>query len=127
MADKETILIADDSSSVRKFVAFALKTIGFEVVAAEDGMDALEKMPLHDISLVLTDLNMPNVDGIELIRTIRANDAYKNIPIVVLSSIKDEEDKKKCFDAGANAYLIKPFNAKRLQYEISKFINVKKS
>lgn len=126
MPEKDVILIADDSSSVRKFVGFSLKALGFEVVAAEDGMDALEKMPLHDIKLVITDLNMPNVDGIELIKTIRANDSYKDIPIIVLSSIQDEADKKKCFDAGANAYLVKPFNAKRLQYELSKFLAVKK-
>jgi two-component system chemotaxis response regulator CheY len=126
MPEKDVILIADDSSSVRKFVSFSLKSMGFEVVAAEDGMDALEKMPQYDVKLVITDLNMPNVDGLELIRTIRANEAYKDIPIIVLSSIQDESDKKKCFDAGANAYLVKPFNAKRLQYELSKFLTVKK-
>lgn len=126
MAEKDVILIADDSSSVRKFVSFTLKTMGFEVIAAEDGMDALEKLPQNDIRLIITDLNMPNVDGLELIRTIRQNEAYKNIPIIVLSSIQDEEDKRKCFEAGANAYLVKPFNAKRLQYELSKFLELKK-
>jgi two-component system chemotaxis response regulator CheY len=85
-------------------------------------MDALEKFPQYQIDLLVTDLNMPNVDGFTLIKTIRENPQYKELPIIILSSLGKEEDIKKGFEAGANSYLIKPFNAKRIQYEISKYL-----
>jgi len=118
----KTILLAEDSSSVRKFVSLALKMQGFRVIAAEDGMQALEFLPKEHIDLVVTDLNMPNMDGYELIRNIRANEQYKSIPIIILSSLSKDEDIKEGMDAGANSYLIKPFNTKRIQYEISKYL-----
>lgn len=118
----KTILLAEDSSSVRKFVSLALKMQGFRVIAAEDGMQALEFLPKEHIDLLVTDLNMPNMDGYELIRNIRANEQYKSIPIIILSSLSKDEDIKEGMDAGANSYLIKPFNTKRIQYEISKYL-----
>ncbi|MFN3782089.1 MAG: response regulator [Candidatus Kapaibacteriota bacterium] len=118
----KTILVAEDSETIRKFIAMSLKLVGFEVITAVDGMDALEKLPLQKIDLLVTDLNMPNVDGFELIRSIRENPEYKELPIIILSSLGKEEDIRKGFEAGANSYLIKPFNAKRIQYEISKYL-----
>jgi len=116
------ILVAEDSSSVRKFITFALKLIGYEVIATEDGMAALEQLPKAKVDMLITDLNMPNVDGIRLIKTIREDPEYKDLPIIILSSLSAEEDIKNGLAAGANSYLIKPFNAKRIQYEISKYI-----
>ena len=116
------ILVAEDSSSVRKFITFALKLIGYEVIAAVDGMDALEQLPKTKVDLLVTDLNMPNVDGIRLIKTIREDPEYKELPIIILSSLSADEDIENGLSAGANSYLIKPFNAKRIQYEISKYI-----
>ncbi|MDR0926264.1 MAG: response regulator [Ignavibacteria bacterium] len=116
------ILIAEDSSSVRKFITFALKLAGYEVTPAVDGMDALEQLPKNKFDMLITDLNMPNVDGIRLIKTIREDPEYKNLPIIILSSLSAEEDIESGLSAGANSYLIKPFNAKRIQYEISKYL-----
>lgn len=116
------ILVAEDSSSVRKFISFALKLDGFEVITAVDGMDALEQLPKYKIDLLVTDLNMPNIDGIRLIKTIREDNEYKELPIIILSSLSGEDDIQNGLAAGANSYLIKPFNAKRIQYEISKYI-----
>ena len=117
------VLVADDSPSVRKFVSFALKMKGIRVITACDGMDALEKIPQEQFDLIITDLNMPNVDGFELIRTVRQNDSYMEIPIIILTSMQNEEEKEKGFQVGANSYLVKPFNVQKIQYEVSKYIN----
>lgn len=122
----KTILVAEDSETIRRFIAMSLKLAGFEVITAVDGMDALEKLPLQKIDLLVTDLNMPNVDGFELIKSIRENPEYKELPIIILSSLGKEEDIKKGFEVGADSYLIKPFNAKRIQYEISKYLGIAK-
>ncbi|MCX7880619.1 MAG: response regulator [Ignavibacteria bacterium] len=122
---KKTILIVEDSETIRKFIAMALKITGFEVIEAIDGMDALEKLPLHKIDLLITDLNMPNLDGFLLIKTIRENPEYKELPIIILSSLGKDEDIKRGFESGANSYLIKPFNSKRILYEVSKYIPLK--
>lgn len=116
-------LIADDSSTIRKFVGFALKSMGIRVVTASDGMDALEKLTSENFDIIITDLNMPHVDGYELITSIREIKHYKEIPIIILSSEAGEEDKFKGLSAGANSYMIKPFDAKKLQYEVSKFLS----
>lgn len=120
---KKVILIADDSPTIRKFVAFSLTMHGFEVIPACDGMEAMEKLPANKIDLVITDLNMPNMDGFELIRTIRGNEEYKDIPIIILSSLSASEDIEKGMGYGANSYLVKPFDPKRIQYEVAKYLN----
>ena len=116
-------LIADDSSTIRKFVGFALKSMGIRVVTASDGMDALEKLTSENFDIIITDLNMPHVDGYELITSIREIKHYKEIPIIILSSESGEEDKSRGLAIGANSYMIKPFDAKKLQYEVSKFLS----
>lgn len=118
----KTILVAEDSASVRKFITLALKIKGYRVIATEDGMEALEKFPTEKIDLLLTDLNMPNVDGLKLIKTIRQDGAYRDLPIIILSSLSKDEDINEGLAAGANSYLIKPFNTKRIQYEVSKYL-----
>lgn len=120
----KTILIAEDSSSIRKFIALALKLQGFKVIATIDGMDALEKLAVEKVDLLITDLNMPNVDGYKLIRTVRSNPDYIELPIIILSSLSKEEDIEEGMSAGANSYLIKPFNSKRIQYEVAKYIEI---
>ena len=120
---KKVILVADDSPSIRKFVSFALTMKGFDIVPASDGMEALEKLPAEKVNLVITDLNMPNLDGFELIKAIRNNDDYRDIPIIILSSLAGSEEIQRGMDCGANSYLIKPFDPKRIAYEVSKYIN----
>jgi len=122
---KQTIVIVDDSPTVLKFVSYSLKNSGFKVVTAMDGMDALEKMSsLEDnIDMVITDLNMPNMDGYELISTLRKNEQFKSTPIIILSSEEDDKDKKMGAEAGADSYLTKPFKSSVLLYEVSKFLS----
>jgi len=119
---KKTILIAEDSTSVRNFITLALKIKGYNIIAAEDGMDALEKLPKQHVDLLVTDLNMPNIDGYQLIKTVRADVEYAELPIVILSSLSNDEDIAKGLGVGANSYLVKPFNTKRIQYEVLKYL-----
>jgi len=120
---KKVILVADDSPTIRKFVAFSLSVKGYEIIPVSDGMQALEKLPSGNIDLVITDLNMPNVDGYELIRSIRGNEELKELPIIILSSLSKNEEIEKGMESGANSYLVKPFDAKRVLYEVSKYLN----
>jgi two-component system chemotaxis response regulator CheY len=122
---QQTILVVDDSPTVVKFVSFSLRNRGFNVVTACDGMDAIEKISNQSspIDLIITDLNMPNVDGYEFIATLRRNSKYQEIPIIILSSEEEEEDKKKGLEVGASSYLVKPFKSSVLLHEISKYLN----
>lgn len=117
------ILVAEDSASIRKFITLALKLRGYQVITAVDGMEAMEKLPNEDIDLLITDLNMPNIDGYKLISNIRNSDDYKGLPIIILSSLSGDEDVQQGLSAGANSYLIKPFNTKRIQYEVAKYLD----
>ena len=120
---KKMILVADDSPTIRKFVAFSLTMKGYGIVTASDGMEALEKLPQEKVDLIITDLNMPNVDGYELVRSVRSSDEYREIPIIILSSLDKQEEIELGIKAGANSYLVKPFDPKRVLYEVSKYIN----
>ena len=114
------VMVVDDSSAIRKFVMFALRAQGLTVVTAQDGMDALEKLSTLSEDV---DLNMPKLDGYGLVRAIRSDRDYADLPVIILSSLSDEKDKAEGFRIGANAYLVKPFDQKRIQYEISKYIS----
>ena len=124
MASK--ILVVDDSPTVVKFVSFSLKNKGFDIVTACDGMDAIEKISnmSERIDLVITDLNMPNLDGYGLIDTLRSNEMYADTPVIILTSEEDEEDKEMGARVGANSYLVKPFNPAMLLEEVSKYLSV---
>jgi two-component system chemotaxis response regulator CheY len=113
---KKVILIADDSPTIRKFVSFSLKAQGFDVIVACDGMEAVEMLPTRDVDLIITDLNMPNMDGFELIKAVRENDNNKDIPIIILSSLKGSEEIERGLGVGANSYMVKPFDPKRIQF-----------
>lgn len=120
----QTILVVDDSQTVVKFVTLALRGKGFVVLTATDGMDAVEKCSQHpdNIDLIITDLNMPNLDGYGLIRTVRSNPALLHLPIIILSSEEEEKDREKGFSSGANAYLVKPFKADALLREVERLL-----
>ncbi len=119
---KKVILVADDSSTVRKFVKYSLQLKEFDVITAVDGMDALEKMSQTKVDMAIVDLNMPNMDGYELIETLRGSEDYENLPVVILSSEGGDAAIERGKQAGANAYMNKPFDAKRLQYTVAKFL-----
>ena len=117
-----TILVVDDSPTVVKFVSFSLRNSGYNVLTACDGMDAIEKMSnsSEDIDLVITDLNMPNLDGYSLIATLRQNEAHRRTPIIILSSEDRDDDRKRGMEAGATSYLVKPFKSSLLLNEVSR-------
>ena len=103
------ILIVDDSKTIRNLVSFILKKEGYKVTMAEDGLDGLEKLyAADDIDLVISDINMPNMDGFTFIRTVREQEVYRNLPIVVLSTEGQEKDIKQGISLGANMYMVKP-------------------
>lgn len=118
----KTIMVVEDSPTIRKFISLSLKFLGHRVISTVDGMEALERLPIEKIDLLITDLNMPNVDGYKLIRSIRSISDYKNIPIIILTSLSNDKDIREGMEAGANSYLIKPFNTKRIQFEVTKFL-----
>lgn len=118
----KTVMVVDDSSAIRKFVMFALRARGLTVMTAQDGMDALEKLARAPVDLVITDLNMPKLDGFGLLRAIRDDSEYGEVPIIILSSLSSTQEMEQGFRLGANAYLVKPFDQKRIQYEVAKYI-----
>lgn len=107
------ILTVDDSASVRQMVSFTLRSAGYEVVEAVDGVDGYRKLNGR-IHMVITDLNMPQLDGIGLIRKIRADLGYRFLPIVVLTTESQEAKKKAARAAGATGWIVKPFRAPQL-------------
>jgi len=109
----KTILTVDDSASVRQMVRFTLSEAGYSVLEAVDGADALVKLA-EPVNLVITDLNMPNLDGIGLIRRVRANPACKGIPIIMLTTESQEARKQEGKAAGATGWIVKPFTTQQL-------------
>ncbi len=121
---QRTILVVDDSPTIRKFVALALESLGYRVLTASDGMEVFEILArFGSVDLIITDINMPNLDGFELIKSLRSDEKFKDVPIIILSSLSDGESIDTGLRLGANSYLIKPFNVKRIQYEVSKYLN----
>ena len=108
MDTKQTILIVDDSEFVRSYHSYILEQAHFRVITAMDGSDGLEKLYTHECDLVLTDINMSNMDGYEFIRRVRAERKYGSLPIVIVSIESEGKDKTKGFAAGANLYMVKP-------------------
>ncbi len=104
----KTILIVDDSNFVRNYHAYILEQAAFHVITAVDGSDGLEKLYRNGCDLVLTDVNMSNMDGYEFIRRVRSDQQYTALPIIIVSTESEAKDKTKGFEAGANLYLVKP-------------------
>lgn len=118
----KTILAVDDSGSLRQMVAFSLKAAGYDVVQAVDGQDGLNKAKEKTVDLVLTDQNMPIMDGLTLIKNLRQLGSYQKIPILMLTTESSDEMKAKGKAAGANGWLVKPFDPKRLIEVVQKVI-----
>lgn len=118
----KTILIADDAASMRGLVSMTLRSKGYEVIEAEDGIDALSKMKNSKVGLIVSDLNMPNMDGIELVKAVKAIPEYKYIPIVMLTTEGQAEKKEAGRQAGAKAWIVKPFKPDVLVDVVRKII-----
>ncbi len=108
------ILTVDDSSVIRNIISSILKSGGFKVDTAINGIDGLEKIYTNDYDVVISDINMPKMDGLTMIKTLRENADYKDLKIIVLSTEEEDEDKERGIAAGANIYLIKPVKPKDL-------------
>ncbi|XZG70683.1 response regulator [Chitinibacteraceae bacterium HSL-7] len=118
----KVILTVDDSASIRQMVAFTLKTAGYEVVEANDGNAGLAKAGGQQFDLVLTDQNMPGMDGLTLIRNLRGQANYKATPILVLTTEASDSMKQQGRDAGATGWLVKPFDPARLLEVVRKVL-----
>ncbi|VAW67757.1 Chemotaxis regulator - transmits chemoreceptor signals to flagellar motor components CheY [hydrothermal vent metagenome] len=118
----KTILIVDDSSSVRSVVGLALKGAGYDVIEACDGKDALSKMTGQKIHLVVSDVNMPNMDGITFVKELKKLPAYKFTPVCMLTTEAEESKMQEGKAAGAKAWIIKPFQPPKLLDVVSKLV-----
>jgi len=119
---KKTILIVDDSESIRKLVQFNLNNAGYYVLVANNGQDALKYFTGETIHLLLTDLHMPVMNGLELIKEVRKIDLYKHIPILFLTTETQIAIKKEAKEAGATGWIVKPFVFEKLIATIRKVL-----
>jgi two-component system, chemotaxis family, chemotaxis protein CheY len=118
----KVILSVDDSRSIRQMVSFTLTQAGYQVLEAVDGKDALVKLAGSNVDMVITDLNMPNMNGIELIREVRKQTKFKFIPIIMLTTESQDSTKQEGKAAGATGWIVKPFNATQLVDVVKKVL-----
>jgi len=116
----KTALIVDDSVTMQNMVSLALKEVGFEITTASDGVEAADIAEKTTFDIVITDINMPNMDGIELIRHLRGLDNCKDIPILVLTTEGGDNAKSAGRSAGASGWIVKPFNPTVLKTAVGK-------
>lgn len=116
------ILAVDDSKTMRDMVKFTLQSSGFEVAQAEDGKHALDVLDndTGNVDIIITDLNMPNMNGFELIRKLRSQEKYKYTPILILTTEGDPEKRKEGKEAGATGWIVKPFDPSKLISVVNK-------
>lgn len=114
------ILIVDDSKTMRDMVNFTLSSAGFQVIEANDGVEALVALEANPCDLMITDLNMPNLDGFGLIEQVRANSRYRFLPILMLTTESDPTKKDRGKAAGATGWIVKPFNPEKLVQVVHK-------
>lgn len=119
----KTILVVDDSNATRYVVATALRRAAFEVIEAVDGLDALAKLREHRVQLIVTDMNMPNMDGIALARAVRGGPTTRFLPIVMLTTSNRPEKMQEGKEAGVTAWLTKPFRPEQALFVIWKLIS----
>lgn len=118
-----TILIVDDSAAMRSLLVSTLETLGnLSIVQAPNGFEALRMLPREQVDLILTDINMPDINGLELLSFIRNNPIYKDVPVVVISTEGSRKDIEKGLSLGANEYLVKPFQPEQLLEIVKRFL-----
>jgi two-component system chemotaxis response regulator CheY len=118
----KTILAVDDSASIRQMVSFTLKSAGYDVVEAVDGQDGLDKAKTKSVNLILTDQNMPRMDGLTLIKSLRGMPQYASTPILMLTTESSDAMKSQGRAAGATGWLVKPFDPQKLIEVVRKVI-----
>jgi len=118
----KTILIVDDSVSIRQVVGIALRGAGYDVIDACDGKDALGKMTGQKIHLIISDVNMPNMDGITFLKEVKKNPSYKFTPVIMLTTEAGQDKMAEGRAAGAKAWVVKPFQPPQMLDAVSKLI-----
>ncbi|WP_313451335.1 response regulator [Pseudomonas rhodesiae] len=118
----KSVLVVDDSSSVRQVVGIALKGAGYDVIEASDGKDALGKLNGQKVHLIISDVNMPNMDGITFVKEVKKLANYKFTPIIMLTTESQESKKAEGQAAGAKAWVVKPFQPAQMLAAVSKLI-----
>ncbi|RPI37610.1 MAG: response regulator [Nitrospiraceae bacterium] len=118
------VLVVEDSPTMRQLISFAIKRIpNCRVVEATDGVDALKKLSSDKIDLILADINMPVMDGLKLVSLVRGNPAFKDIPVIMVTTEGAEEDRKRAIAIGANAYLPKPIQTQELLKLVTSYLS----
>ncbi len=121
--EPKTILFVEDSPTMRRIIANSLRQIGFEeIIEAENGVDALKKLEGKEIDLVVTDWNMPEMNGAELVKTLREMPAYAEVPIVMITTRGVKDDVIAAMKLGVNGYIVKPFTPEILQEKLKSVI-----
>ncbi len=116
------ILVVDDDKTTRKLLSLYLKGKGYEIVTAENGLEAMEKAGIENVNLVVTDMNMPYMDGIELTKNLKNDPAMSNLPVIMVTTEADEDERKKAVEAGVDDYLIKPASADQINDSIKRIL-----
>jgi len=111
---RKLVLTVDDSAAIREMLSYVLKSVGHKVIEAEDGMDGLQKALSRQVDLVITDQSMPKMDGITLVKALRALPQYKKVPILLLTTESSDSMKDEGRTAGATGWLVKPFDPTKL-------------
>lgn len=118
----KTIMIVDDSASLRQVVSIALKGAGYDTIEACDGRDALSKLNGGKVHLIISDVNMPNMDGISFLKEVKRHPSYKFTPVIMLTTESQAEKKAEGQAAGAKAWVVKPFQPQQMLAAVSKLI-----
>lgn len=117
------VLVVEDSESMRSLIAATIEEMqGFETVEAGNGFEALKVLPTGRFDLIITDINMPDINGLEVINFVRKNDQYKEIPLIIVTTEKGEKDREKGLALGAQEYVIKPFDPENLKSVIQRLM-----
>jgi two-component system, chemotaxis family, chemotaxis protein CheY len=117
------ILIAEDSATMRSLIISTISAMGdFDIIEAANGFEALRVLPRDKVDLVITDINMPDINGLELVSFIKNNPLYKDTPLFIISTEGSERDREKGMQLGANAYLVKPFSPVQLQELVRQYL-----
>jgi two-component system chemotaxis response regulator CheY len=119
------VLVVEDSPTMRQLIVFALKRIrGFQIVEANDGVDGLKKLSAQKFDLIVTDINMPIMDGLKLVSMVRNDPNYKETPIIVITTEGATEDRERALALGANEYITKPIQTMKILETVKKLMNV---
>jgi CheY-like chemotaxis protein len=122
-----TIMIVDDYAPTHRLMSFVLEQHGYTVITAIDGEQALSRLHTHTVDLVVTDLTMPRMDGIELVRAIRTDERYTHLPIIMITGSVKEQDEVKAAGVGVNAFLTKPVDSDDLVNEVDRLLHQESS